>query len=291
MNQNEKMGLIVSPNPKAGEVAAELLQMYQARVVEVSFHENMPNKKQLKSYKGINSFVAVGGDGACLKALRIAYEIMKLSDKAKSPVVFGLNCGHIGALSNELGDICALRQRMANASYKLIKPLEVKASFKDKVMYHTFFNEVILRPYGNVTRLKIEWTDNQLFQKNIRGGVVVATKMGENAFNACNYTGPEAILPIPDSNHWRMSTLLAMPNDDTCDKPFQAIVPAEADVSVDVIDPYGDRSAQISGDSYYHGDEKPVVRAQKVVGGRPKILFVDKVRIAAAKEGVYLLRE
>lgn len=291
MEENKNIGLIVSPNPKAGQVAGELLNVLNAEVVEVSFHNNVPVKKELKAYKGMNRFVAVGGDGACLKAMRIAYELMKLSPDSQMPSVFGLNCGHIGALSNDLGDIYTVKQRMEQADYKLIKPLEVSASFHDRMMYHTFFNEVILRPYGNVTRLKIEWKTNELYQKIIRGGIVLATKIGENAFNACNYTGAEEILPIPDMNHWRLSTLLAMPNDETCDKPFQSIVPDSASVCVEVVDPYGDRSAQIGGDSFYHGEEKPIVRAKKIIGSRAQTLFIDKMRVQSAKKGVYLLRE
>ncbi len=292
MKEQEQIGLIVSPNPKAGQVAAQLLKMYPAKVVSVRFKVNMPVLKTFEKYKNITKFVAVGGDGACLRAMRIAYEIARLSKAKQPPLVFGLNCGHIGALSNPIGDISALRKRMEQSDYQLIRPLEVKTTFREKIIYHTFFNEVILRPYANVTQLKIVWQDDVWYQKNIRGGIMVATKVGENAMNACNYTGPEEILPIPNDDYWRMSTIHAMPNDTMCDKPFQAIVPANTNVSIDVVNPYNDRNAQIMGDAYYNEGEQALNDAQGYqIGTKVKMLFVDKIRITAAKCGVLLARE
>ncbi len=292
MQKQEEIGLIVSPNPKAGQVAAELLKMYPARIVSVRFSANMPVQSSLEKYKNISDFVAVGGDGASLWAMRIAYEIARLRRDQKPPRIFGLNCGHIGALSNPLGDITRLTERMGEANYQLINPLEVKTTFREKIIYHTFFNEVILRPYANLTQLRIVWQDDIWYQKNIRGGIMVATKIGENAMNICNYTGAEPILPIPDGNHWRMSTLHAMPNDPTSDKPFQSIVPSSTNISVDVINPYNDRNAQIMGDYYYNEGEQALKDAQGYqIGAKVKMLFVDKIRITSAKMGVLLARE
>lgn len=288
----ENIGLVVSPNPKAAQVAARLQELYHATVVSVHFHENMPFTANFNKYKILNRFVAIGGDGACLRAMRIAYEFARTKRCDKTPQVFGLNCGHIGALSNNIGDIYQLPERLDNANYQLIHPLSVKTTFRNKIIYHTFFNEVILRPYANITQLKIVWQDSNWYQKNIRGGLMVATKIGENAMNACNYTGPEKILPIPNDNYWRMSTLNAMPNDTKCDKPFQTIIPSNTAVTVDVINPYDDRNAQIMGDSYYNeGEEELKDRQGDRVGTKVKLLFVDKIRIAAAKYGVLLARE
>lgn len=288
----EELGLVVSPNPKATQVAAKLQELYQATVVSVRFHENMPFASDLCKYQKLNRFVAIGGDGASLRALRIAYEIARIKHCPQMPQVFGLNCGHIGALSNNIGDIKQLPERLNNASYRMIHPLSVKTTFRNKIMYHTFFNEVILRPYANITQLKIVWQDSNWYQKNIRGGLMVSTKTGEHAMNACNYTGPEPILSIPNDNYWRMSTLNAMPNDPKCDKPFQTIIPSNATVTVDVINPYDDRNAQIMGDSYYNeGEEELRDRQGDRIGTKVKMLFVDKIRITAAKYGVLLARE
>ncbi len=288
----DEIGLIVSPNPKAAQVAAHLLDIMPARIVSVRFRANMPILGSLKKHREISRFVAVGGDGACLRAMRIAYEIAKLSKTPKPPRVFGLNCGHIGALSNPIGDITQLETRMEQSPYQLIRPLEVKTTFREKIIYHTFFNEVMLRPYANLTQLKIVWQDNVWYQKNIRGGIMVATKVGENAMNACNYTGAEPILPIPNDDYWRMSTLHAMPNDTTSDKPFQAIVPADTNITVDVINPYNDRNAQIMGDAYYNEGEQPLKDERGYqIGSNVKLLFVDKIRITSAQLGVLLARE
>ena len=159
-------------------------------------------------------------------------------------------------------------------------------------MYHTFFNEVILKPYANITQLKIVWKESNWYQKNIRGGLMIATKIGENAMNACNYVGAEEILPIPDTDCWRMSTLNAMSNDIKCDKPFQKIIPSNTSVNVDVINPYDDRNAQITGDSYYNDGEEELRDSHgEKIGTKVKILFVDKIRIATAKRGIFLGHE
>ncbi len=288
----EEVGLIVSPNPKAAQVAAKLLRMMPSTIVSVRFSANMPVLRSIQKYKHISRFVAVGGDGACLRTMRIAHEIAKIAKSSTPSRVFGLNCGHIGALSNPIGDISRLADRIEESNYQLIKPLEVKTTFHEKIIYHTFFNEVILRPYANITQLKIVWKDDVWYQKNIRGGIMVATKIGENAMNICNYTGEEPILPIPDDNHWRMSTLHAMPNDPTSDKPFQSIVPSNTDIAIDVVNPYNDRNAQIMGDAYYNEGEQPLKDAHGYqIGAKVRMLFVDKIRISAAQNGVLLARE
>ncbi len=287
---NVSTGLIISPNPKAQQIAGELLNILPATVVDVSFSQDKSLQKQLHPYKKMHRLIAVGGDGACLKAMRVAFELSK--NNAQKPVrVFGLNCGHIGALSNDIGNIYDLPQRLETLSYQLIQPLEVKTTFCEKVMYHTFFNEVILKPYENVTKLHIVWKDNVWHQKNIRGGLMIATKIGENASNACNYTGPEEILPIPDIAHWRMSTVHAMPNDQTCDKPFQEIISADSTVTVDVVNPYEDRNAQLVGDSHYHDGDRALMQKGKLVGRQCNVLFVEKIKVAKAAHGVLLERD
>lgn len=286
-------GLIISPNPKAQEIAGELLNILPAKVVDVSFNENNVSKKQLQPYQCLNQFIAVGGDGACLKAMRIAYEMTKesLPHQQRTLRVFGLNCGHIGALSNDIGNLYDLPKRMKSLTYQMIYPLEIKTTFCEKVMYHAFFNEVILKPYGNITKLHIVWKDSVWNQKNIRGGLMIATKIGENASNACNYTGPEEILPIPDHNFWRMSTVHAMSNDQTCDKPFQALIPADTTVSVDVVNPFEDRNAQLIGDSHYNDGDRALIQKGKVVGRQCDVLFVEKIKVVRATHGVLLARD
>lgn len=286
------IGLIVSPNPKAEQISAQLQNMYQATVVSVRFQENVPLLKDLNKYRFINHFIAIGGDGACLRAMRVAYEMACIRKTQHIPRVFGLNCGHVGALSNKIGDINRLPYRLDCADYRLVKPLSVKTTFRNKIMYHTFFNEVILKPYANITQLKIVWKESNWYQKNIRGGLMIATKIGENAMNACNYVGAEEILPIPDTDCWRMSTLNAMSNDIKCDKPFQKIIPSNTSVNVDVINPYDDRNAQITGDSYYNDGEEELRDSHgEKIGTKVKILFVDKIRIATAKRGIFLGHE
>ena len=288
---NVSTGLIISPNPKAQQIAGELLDILPATVVDVSFSQDKSLKKQLQAYKNMRRLIAVGGDGACLKAMRVAFELSKGNNTQMPVRVFGLNCGHIGALSNDIGNIYDLPQRLETLSYQLIQPLEVKTTFCEKVMYHTFFNEVILKPYGNVTKLHIVWKDNVWHQKNIRGGLMIATKIGENASNACNYTGPEEILPIPDIEHWRMSTVHAMPNDQTCDKPFQEIISADSAVTVDVVNPYEDRNAQLVGDSHYHDGDRALMQKGKLVGRQCNVLFVEKIKVAKSAHGVLLERD
>lgn len=283
-------GLIVSPNPKAHQVAGEILNILPATVVQVSYHNNMPALKEDLPYQHLNRLIAIGGDGACLTALHVAYQ-MTLSCKMNPPSVFGLNCGHIGALSNNIGNIYDLPERLNQLDYQIVYPLEVKTTFCEKITHQTFFNEAVLKPYGNVIKLHIVWKDSVWHQKNIRGGLMIATKVGENASNACNYTGPEPILPIPSQDFWRMSTVQAMPNDSTCDQPFQKIISADTVISVDVINPFEDRNAQLIGDSHYHDGDRPLVQNGQVVGRQSDVLFVEKIKVSRALNGIFLLKD
>ncbi|MBE6454879.1 MAG: hypothetical protein E7014_00285 [Alphaproteobacteria bacterium] len=292
METTETIGIIVSPNPKAWVLTAELLSVINGQIIDVPFQNSFISTSRLAQYGHINQFIAVGGDGACLRALRIAYEIGKLSLCNKAPMVFGLNCGHIGALSNQIGCIVDIPKRLKNAVHQVINPLEVTSSFRNKISHYTFFNEVILKPFANLTRLKINWQDKEQHHKEIRGGLMIATKLGEQAVNACNYTGPEAILPIPDESSWRMSTVQAMSNDLTCDKAFQAIVPSESTVSVEVVNPYQDRNAYLVGDSYYHETESVLTdETDQPIGANAGVLFVEKVIVSSAQQPVLLAKD
>ena len=72
---NVSTGLIISPNPKAQQIAGELLNILPATVVDVSFSQDKSLQKQLHPYKKMHRLIAVGGDGACLKAMRVAFEL------------------------------------------------------------------------------------------------------------------------------------------------------------------------------------------------------------------------
>ena len=167
--------------------------------------------------------VPLGGDGTMLEVLR---ETMRLGTP-----VYGMNCGTVGFLMNELNTGDGLLERIATADRARINPLTMAATDKDGVRHEAMaINEVsLLRQTRQTARLTIEIGGRPRLGQLICDGVLLATPAGSTAYNLSAH-GP--ILPI-------MSNLLAL----TPISPFRprrwrgALLPYEAKARFIVQDP------------------------------------------------------
>lgn len=169
-----------------------------------------------------DAVVALGGDGTMLEVLRSALP--------HGLPVYGMNCGTVGFLMNELqtGDLPA---RIAAADRARINPLAMRATDRDgQVHTASAINEVsLLRQTRQTARLTIEVGGKTRLGQLVCDGVLLATPAGSTAYNLSAH-GP--ILPIT-------SNLLAL----TPISPFRprrwrgALLPYDAAVRFTVQDP------------------------------------------------------
>ena len=130
--------------------------------------------------------LALGGDGLMLHAIH------KFIDCDKS--IYGLNCGTIGFLMNQLRDE-DLISRVSKAKETCVYPLEMVATTQDG-QRHRFlaFNEVSVIRYSHQTaNLRLAINGIERIPKLVCDGVLVATPMGSTAYNLSAH-GP--IIPL-----------------------------------------------------------------------------------------------
>ena len=133
--------------------------------------------------------VAVGGDGRMLNSLKSTF------DNGKP--VYGLNCGTVGFLMNDLdpaGDQ-NLMDRIAQAHENIIHPLLMDVTTLDDKHHHAHaINEVsLLRESHQAAHLTIKVDGISRMEKLACDGVIVATPAGSTAYNLSAH-GP--IIPI-----------------------------------------------------------------------------------------------
>jgi NAD+ kinase len=130
--------------------------------------------------------VALGGDGFMLQTLHAFMNTGK--------PIYGMNCGTIGFLMNDL-DEDDLPRRIAAASRTQIHPLRMEARDASGKMHMAYaINEVsLLRQSFQAAKLTIAIDDNVRLAELICDGILVATPAGSTAYNLSAH-GP--ILPI-----------------------------------------------------------------------------------------------
>ena len=166
--------------------------------------------------------VAIGGDGFMLETIR--------AHLGQDRGIYGVNCGTVGFLMNPV-DIDGLLENIANAESAKIHPLTMEAvTSSGKTHSAMAINEVSLfRQTRQSARLKISVNGAERMDSLICDGVLLATPAGSTAYNLSAH-GP--ILPIN-------AQMLAL----TPISPFRprrwrgAILPREASVTIDAIDP------------------------------------------------------
>ena len=180
-----------------------------------------------------DAIVALGGDGTMLEVLR--------STMAHGVPVYGMNCGTVGFLMNELRTD-DLPGRIARADRARINPLAMRATDREgQVHTASAINEVsLLRQTRQTARITIEVGGETRLGQLVCDGVLLATPAGSTAYNLSAH-GP--ILPI-------QSNLLAL----TPISPFRprrwrgALLPYDASVRFTVQDP-GFRAVSATADS------------------------------------------
>jgi NAD+ kinase len=166
--------------------------------------------------------LALGGDGLMLHALH------KYIDCDKP--IYGLNCGTIGFLMNQLRDE-DLIPRLVEAKETFVYPLEMVATTQDGQRHRRLaFNEVSVIRYSQQTaNLRLAINGIERIPKLVCDGVLVATPMGSTAYNLSAH-GP--IIPLA-------SKVLAL----TPVSPFRprrwhgALLPSSSVVEITNLDP------------------------------------------------------
>lgn len=166
--------------------------------------------------------LALGGDGLMLHALHTFLEMGK--------PIFGLNCGTVGFLMNQLGDD-ELVARVMKAEETIVYPLEMRATTADGDSHKMLaFNEVSVIRYSHQTaNLRLSINGIERISNLMCDGILVSTPMGSTAYNLSAH-GP--IIPLG-------SNVLAL----TPVSPFRprrwkgALLPCSSTVEVTNLDP------------------------------------------------------
>ena len=185
-------------------------------------HEQLAAKYDFVGADDADVILALGGDGLMLHALH------KYLDSGKP--IYGLNCGTVGFLMNELGDD-DLVTRVTVAEETCVYPLEMIATAQDGRSHRLLaFNEVSVIRYSHQTaNLRLTINGIERIPKLACDGVLVATPMGSTAYNLSAH-GP--IIPLG-------SNVLAL----TPVSPFRprrwrgALLPSSAVVELTNLDP------------------------------------------------------
>lgn len=122
--------------------------------------------------------VALGGDGFILEILHDLNRIN--SDKP----VFGVNCGTIGFLLNEVTDE-DLISRIEKAQRQCVSRLSVRAVNEDSEEFfaHAFNDVYINRITHQSAKLKISVNGVERIEQFSGDGLILATEMGSTAYN------------------------------------------------------------------------------------------------------------
>ena len=166
--------------------------------------------------------VALGGDGFMLETLH--------GTMALDAPVYGMNCGTIGFLMNEYSED-DLPERLAAAEEEVINPLAMHAERRDgEIREELAINEVsLLRAGPQAAKLRITVDGKQRLDELVCDGALISTPAGSTAYN---YSAHGPVLPI-GSGVLALTAVAAF-------RPRRwrgAILPKEAEIRFDVIDP------------------------------------------------------
>jgi NAD+ kinase len=201
----ERIAFVASPIPEAQKARGRLGKRYG-----------------IYSPAKADVVVALGGDGLMLQTLH------KFMQSGKP--IYGMHRGTVGFLMNDFSETNLL-ERINAAETALIHPLVMRArDISGRVHEHHAINEVSLfRQSYQAARLRIRIDGKERLAELTADGIMVATPAGSTAYNL-SAQGP--IIPIN-------APLLAL----TPISPFRprrwrgALLPADARITVDVIEP------------------------------------------------------
>ena len=205
MRQVEKIALQASSADVAQEARRDLMAHYG----DVALDE-------------ADVIVALGGDGVMLQTLHGTMHL--------NAPVYGMNCGTIGFLMNEFGEL-GLRQRLQGAEEEVLPPLAVRATRSDGDVHDALaINEVsLLRQGPQAAKLQISVDGKVRMEELVCDGALVSTPAGSTAYN---YSAHGPILPI-GSEVLALTAMAAF-------RPRRwrgALLPTSALVRFDVLEP------------------------------------------------------
>lgn len=187
-------------------------------------------QQAVKMYKTVSAekadtWVVFGGDGFLLRQLHLHIAL-----KNPSPPIFGINCGGIGFLMNELY-LKNIPDRVQQADSIDLNPLHMEVIDVHSKSYSYYaVNEVsLLRNSSQAAHLKVSIDGATQLQNLVCDGILVATPAGSTAYN---YSAHGPIIPL-------RGNLLAL----TPLCPFRprrwrgALLPQTACVEIQVLDP------------------------------------------------------
>lgn len=137
--------------------------------------------------------VVVGGDGTLIDAL---HAILALPADRPAPAVFGMHCGTVGFLLNDLSGSADLLARIATTEATSIRPLRMQAYDEEGRALPPALacNEVVLRRLGEqAAKIRVSVDGTQRLEELRGDGVMVATEVGSTAYN---YSAHGPILPV-----------------------------------------------------------------------------------------------
>lgn len=135
--------------------------------------------KQVDS-NSFDSIIALGGDGHILDVLH--KELLSVNPKP----VFGINCGTVGFLLNEISDIKnSLSKEITDAQVYDIFPLKVEGTTTDGDTFEAYaFNDVYVnRSSHQAAKLKISINDRVQVETFIGDGIIISSEIGSTAYN------------------------------------------------------------------------------------------------------------
>lgn len=217
-------------------IASETVQATEAKDKLVGLYGN-------SDIDDAEFIVALGGDGQMLQVL---HQFI-----GSGIPIYGMNCGSIGFLMNELS-FDQLDRKLENSEMTEINPLKMSViDVSGKEHSEIAINEVALtRTTYQAAKLKISINDKVRLNELISDGLLISTPAGSTAYNL-SADGP--ILPIN-------AKLMAL----TPTSPFRprrwkgALLDINSIVEIDVIDPEF-RKVNATADSH------EIMDAQKII--------------------------
>jgi NAD+ kinase len=201
----ERIAFAAAPTPLASETRARLVARYGDFPVEDA-----------------EIVVALGGDGFMLETLH--------RQLGKTTPVFGMNCGSVGFLMNQLSEI-DLPERLGRSQPALLHPLRMHAvTATGRVEEALALNEVsLLRQIRQTAKIRISVDGRVRLAELACDGVLVSTPAGSTAYNLSAH-GP--IVPLT-SNILPLTPISAF-------RPRRwrgALLPSTAEVLFEVLEP------------------------------------------------------
>jgi NAD+ kinase len=173
-----------------------------------------------KNIDGIQTIIAVGGDGLMLHLLH--------EFESKDIAIYGVNCGTVGFLMNSFCEENFL-ETLLNAKESILYPLKMNViDDEDKTYSHIAINEIaLLRQSGQAAKIKITINGRERINSLTADGILVATAAGSTAYN---FSAGGPIIPFG-------SEILAL----TPISPFRprnwggALLPANSQIKLEVL--------------------------------------------------------